>query len=198
MQKVSIVLNAILLVAVGYLYYEHYAYINQDEHKLKQNQAAVANSFKIAYFELDSLQNHYEYYKEVRDYLSKKDQDNQSQLNKIKGNYMAKAKEFNDKGSQLSQNEAEEYQRLLMKLQNDYNEAEQNLNNEMQSVMAEKLSDVKMKIQDFLKNYCADKGYAYVFASNDQDYLYYKDSIRNITPDVLTGLNASYQKSKTK
>ena len=52
-----------------------------------------------------------------------------------------------------------------------------------------------MKIQDFLKNYCsADKGYAYVFASNDQDYLYYKDSIRNITPDVLTGLNASYQK----
>ena len=143
MQKVSIVLNAILLVAVGYLYYEHYAYINQDEHKLKQNQAAVANSFKIAYFELDSLQNHYEYYKEVRDYLSKKDQDNQSQLNKIKGNYMAKAKEFNDKGSQLSQNEAEEYQRLLMKLQNDYNEAEQNLNNEMQSVMAEKLSDVK-------------------------------------------------------
>ena len=79
----------------------------------------------------------------MRDYLSKKDQDNQSQLNKIKGNYMAKAKEFNDKGSQLSQNEAEEYQRLLMKLQNDYNEAEQNLNNEMQSVMAEKLSDVK-------------------------------------------------------
>ena len=36
MQKVSIVLNAILLVAVGYLYYEHYAYINQDEHKLKR------------------------------------------------------------------------------------------------------------------------------------------------------------------
>lgn len=198
MQKVSIILNAVLLVAVGYLYYEHYAYINLDEHKLKQNQAAVANSFKIAYFELDSLQNHYEYYKEVREYLSKKDQDNQSQLNKIKGNYMAKAKEFNDKGSQLSQNEAEEYQRILMKLQSDYNDAEQNLNNEMQSVMAEKLSDVKMKIQDFLKTYCADKGYAYVFASNDQDYLYYKDSIRNITPDVLTGLNASYQKSKTK
>lgn len=198
MQKVSLVLNVVLLIAVGYLYYEHYAYINQDEHKLAQNNAAVADSFKIAYFELDSLQNNYVYYREVKDFLTRKDQENQAQLNKIKSNYMNKAKEFNDKGAQLSQNEAEEYQRMLMKLQNDYNEAEQSLNNEMQSVMAEKLSDVKMKIQEFLKTYCAKKGFAYVFASNDQDYLYYKDTIRNITPDIVGGLNETYKKNKEK
>jgi len=111
---------------------------------------------------------------------------------------MNKAKEFQDKGTQLSQNEAEEYQRTLMKLQGDYNDAEQSLNNEMQSVMAEKLSDVKMKIQDFLKTYCAQKGFAYVFASNDNDYLYYKDTIRNITPDIVAGLNELYKKEKAK
>ena len=136
--------------------------------------------------------------KTLKDFLTKKDQDNQAHLNKIKNNYLNKAKEFQDKGAQLSQNDAEEYQRTLMKLQNDYNEAEQSLTNEMQSVMAEKLSDVKMKIQDFLKTYCASKGYAYVFASNDNDYLYYKDTIRNITPDIVAGLNNTYKKSKEK
>ena len=55
-----------------------------------------------------------------------------------------------------------------------------------------------MKIQDFLKNYCADKGYAYVFASNDQDYLYYKDSIRNITPDIDRPECELPKKNKTK
>ncbi len=84
MNKILLIINVLLLAAVGYLYYLHYNYTSADEKKHADEKAAVLNSFKIAYFELDSVQNNYQYYKEVRDYHTKKDQNNNEKLNKIK------------------------------------------------------------------------------------------------------------------
>ena len=61
-----------------------------------------------------------------------------------------------------------------------------------------KLLEVKTRIQQFLRNYCKDKGYAYVFASDENDYLYYKDTVRNITPDIVRLLNEDYKNTKNK
>src|SRR2546423_6083535 len=115
MNKVLLIINVLLLAAVGYLYYLHYNYASTDEKKHANEKAAVLNSFKIAYFELDSVQNNYEYYKEVRDYLTKKDQSNTQKLNKIKADYLNKYQEYQKKGSQLSEKEQNEYQQNLMK-----------------------------------------------------------------------------------
>ena len=112
--------------------------------------------------------------------------------------YLNKAKEYQQKGPSMTQNQQSEYQQALGKLQNDYSETEQSLGQEMQAESAEKLQAVKMAIQDFLKTYCAAKGFAFVFASNESDYLYYKDTVRDITPDVVKGLNEAYQKTKIK
>ena len=62
MKKALIILNVVLVAAVAYLFYLHYSYIESDKHKLDDNKAAVQNSLKIAYFELDTIQNNYEYY----------------------------------------------------------------------------------------------------------------------------------------
>jgi len=181
------------------LYYLHYDYIHEDKHKQEKDKAAVLNSFKIAYFELDSLQDNYEYYKEVKDYLTKKDQANNAKLNKIKNDYYNKAKELQDKGSMLTAQQQNDYQQTLMRLQNDYDQTTQDLSNQFQAEMTERLQSVKLKIEDFLKGYCAQKGLAYVFgASANDNFLYYKDSIRNITPDLIKGLNDEYKKTKTK
>ena len=198
MKKVLIIVNVLLVAAVAYLFYLHYSYSAKDLHNQQLDKAAVLNSFKVAYFELDSLQENYVYYKEIRDVLTKKDHENTEKLNKIKNNYLNKLKEYQQKGPGMSQNEQSEYQQALGKLQNDYSETEQSLGQEMQAESAEKLQAVKLAIQDFLKTYCSAKGYAFVFASNESDYLYYKDSVRDITPDVVKGLNEAYQKTKIK
>jgi outer membrane protein len=199
MNKVLLIINALLLGAVGYLYYLHYNYTSADEKKHANEKAAVLNSFKIAYFELDSVQNNYVYYKQVRDYLTKKDQDNTEKLNRIKRDYLNKYQEYQKKGAQLSEKEQNDYQQMLMKLQNDYQETTENVSNEMNAEATEKLQSVKKKIEDFLKGYCATKGLAYVFAASDRDnFLYYKDTIRNITPDIIKGLNEDYKKPKGK
>lgn len=198
MKKFLLITNIILILAVAYLYYEHYKYIDADIHGKEIDKAAVQNSFKIAYFELDSLENNYDYYKEVKDYLTKKDQNNTEQLNAIRNKYQTKLKEYQQKGSTLSQNEQSDYEQQLMQLQSDYQQTEQSLSNDFNAETAEKLQGVKNKIQDFLKGYCAAKGLAYVFATSESDFIYYKDTVRNITPDVIQGLNEAYQKEKNK
>lgn len=198
MNKILLTLNIVLLAAVGYLYYEHYEYTMADKHNQDLDKKAVLNSFKIAYFELDSLENNYEYYKQVRDYLTKKDSANSETLNKLRSKYLDKAKEFQQKGPGLSQTEQSEYQQQLTDLQYNFQKTQDELNQQLQTEMGEKMRSVQMKIKDFLKKYSSDKGYAFVFASNQDDFIYYKDSIRNITADVINALNAADKPAKAK
>ncbi len=200
MKNVLLGLNVVLLAAVGYLFYLHY---NSDPKpvsvKAAETQAdALKTTVSIAYFELDSLENNYEYAKEVKSYLTRKDRENASSLNKLKNNFNEKYKEYQQKGPNLSQNEQSEYQQELMKLQNNYAETEQKLTASMNTEAIEKMQQVKMKIQDYLKNYCANKGLTYVFASSADDYLYYKDTVRNITSEIISGLNEEYKTGKNK
>src|SRR5215210_1981081 len=105
MNKFLLGLNVVLIIAVGTLYYLYFTYTKSDIHDRQHAQAAAANTFKIAYFELDSLQTNYQYYKEVKDYLTKKDSDYGQQLNNIRSRYQNKLKEYQDKGPTLSQSQ---------------------------------------------------------------------------------------------
>ena len=196
MNKILLTLNIVLLIAVGTLYYLYYQYTNSDAHKITEANKAVANSYKVAYFELDSLQNQYEFYKEVREYLNNKDAQITKKLNELRNNYMNKVKEYQQKGPTMSQTEQGEFQQVLMNMQNNYSQQEHDLGQDMQAEQMRKLQEVKKKIQDFLKAYCRNQGYAYVFASDDYDNLYYKDTVRDITPEVVRLLNEDYKKSK--
>jgi len=124
MNKFLLGLNIVLLIAVSYLYYEHYHYIDADVHGKEQDNAAVINSLKIAYFELDSLQTKYEYYKEVKDYLTKKDAQYNQELSAIRTKYQVKLKEYQDRGPSLSQSQQSEYEQALMNLQRHYSATE--------------------------------------------------------------------------
>lgn len=196
MNKILLTLNIVLLIAVGALYYLYCQYRTSYADKITEANKAVANSYKVAYFELDTLQNEYDYYKEVREYLNHKDAQITKQLNTLRNNYMNKVKEYQEKGPSMSQTEQSQYQQVLMNMQNNYTQQEHDLGQDMQAEQMRKLQEVKKRIQDFLRSYCREKGYAYVFASDDYDNLYYKDTVRDITPEVVRLLNEDYKKSK--
>lgn len=198
MKNVLLILNIILIVAVGILYYYFIEYRIEDQHRIKDANAAIANNFKIAYFELDSLQEHYTYFKEVRDELNKQEAQRTKQLDNIRSNYMNKLKEYNQKGASMSQTDQSNFEQELRTLQSNYEERQQELGQEMNTLYMQRMQNVKQRIQDFLKTYCKDKGYAYVFAASNDDYLYYKDTLRDITPEIVNLLNAQYKSNSKK
>src|SRR5438270_12470159 len=196
MNKALLVLNIILIVAVGILYYYFIQYRTEDQHHVKEANAAVANNFKIAYFELDSLQEHYTYFKEVREELNKQEAQRTKQLENIRASYLNKLKEYNQKGATMSQTDQSSLEEQLLTLQNNYEQRQQELGQEMNTLYMQKMQNVKQRIQDFLKQYCKNKGYAYVFAASSEDNLYYKDTVRDITGEIVNLLNEDYKASQ--
>jgi outer membrane protein len=199
MNKILLVLNIVLLLAVGFMYYLYIQYTRDDRHRIKDANSQLANAFKIAYFDIDTLENYYEYSKQVRSYLMKKDSINQGELSKMLGNINNEIKQYNQTSQATSQVQQSSFQQKMQELQNEYEKQGTLLAQQLQTESFQKIQQVRIKIQQFLKDYCKEKGYAYVLSTQEYDnVVYYKDTIRNITADLVQKLNDLYKKEQNK
>jgi outer membrane protein len=191
MKYFSIVSTSLLAIAVATLFYLHFDKNNNHQTSSKQH-AELAKGFKIAYFEMDSLENNYELMKKVREELKQREQELTKELRNLANLIEQKGAELQRKGEQnITQADMEEYDRLRRALQEKENANSMTLKNEIFT----KMQSVKKQIQDYLKTYNNNKGYAYIFASmGDDNLMYYTDTIYNITNDLIKELNASYKK----
>lgn len=194
MNKSLLGFNIVLAVAIAILFYFQFA--------SKNNVVSAANSFhksdngfKIAYFEMDSVENHYEYLKDVRNTLRQMEQQKSSELAELRNQNKAKLQAYQKKGSNMTQEEIARANDELMRLENELKTQEQIKMGELQDESIKKMQQAKMKIEDFLKLYNKDKNYAYILSSSS-NIIYYKDTTYNITADLITGLNAAYKKNK--
>ena len=58
------------------------------------------------------------------------------------------------------------------------------------------MTDVRGKIESYLKEYNKQHGYAFILSYEPGFMLYYKDSAYDITNDVISGLNQEYKIGK--
>lgn len=192
MKNFIVALNIVLVLAVGVLYYLHFNSIKKAAPVVTEK-ANNPGSFRIAYFEIDSLQNNYEYFKQVGKELSALEQQKTGELNSKKSAINSRYKYYQEKGQTMTQAEVAKAQQEMEELQRDYQSAEQQKMQEMDNEKFKRLQSIKKKIEDYLKEYNKDKGYSYIFA-NLPDLIYYKDSVNNITKDLIQGLNEQYKK----
>jgi outer membrane protein len=198
MNKFLLALNIVLLFALAYLYY---AFFNEKKspQTVKTIHSPADTTFKIAYFDLDTLEKYYTFAKETRDYLKSKKNAMEGKLNKISQDYTAKVNDYNKRGATLSQTEQSQMQEELARLDNYYGQQQQSMGQDFQGEYMQKMLDLKNRIQQFLKTYSVQKGYAYIFAtSSDDNVIYFKDSVRNITTDIVQKLNETYENTKKK
>lgn len=193
MKNTTLGFNIILALAVLVLFYLHFSSNKTPIAVAKINSAVADGKFKIAYFEMDSLENHYEYFIEVRNVLRGKDQENGRQLSEMKNTFAAKYQELQKTAQGMTQAEVNGKQQELMQMEKTFQNKEQMLNQDLQNESFKRLQDVKRKVEDYLKEYNKDKGYSYVLTSSP-DLIYLKDSVYNITSDLIQGLNKQYKK----
>ena len=194
MKNAAFILNAILFVLVGILFYLHFSKKTKVASPVVESSGKNENSktnFRIAYFEPDSLTNSFTMVKEVKNELSKEE-------DKIRTENARLQKLYNDRynqyqSQQMSQVQSEAASKDLMELQNKIRSQQQDMEQKYQDLYVRKMQDVKNKIEDFLKEYNKSKGYSYIF-SNEAGFMYYKDTIFNITKEILQGLNEQYSK----
>lgn len=193
MKSTTLGFNIILALAVLVLFYLHFSSNKTPIAVANINTVVADGKFKIAYFEMDSLENHYEYFIEVRNVLRGKDQENGRQLSEMKNTFAAKYQELQKTAQGMTQAEVNGKQQELMQMEKTFQNKEQMLNQDLQNESFKRLQDVKRKVEDYLKEYNKDKGYSYVLTSSP-DLIYLKDSVYNITSDLIQGLNKQYKK----
>ena len=189
--------NVVLLVMVGILYYLHFS---KPKEKITTGAAIVSSNtgdgnFKIAYFEMDSIENNYEYLKDVKNQLKSRETELTGQLTALKNRYMEKVNKFQQEAQTMSQEKQSSMQNDLLNEQKMLQNKEQAMGAELQDESFKKLQVVNKTIEDFLQEYNKDKGYSYILGYQSGQ-IYYKDPRFDITAPVLEGLNERYKKKK--
>ena len=198
MNKGLLVLNGILVIAVGYLLYAQLSPKKSSSHNssndsTKNNTIDPNLACRIAYFEMDSVEKNYEMVKEVRVELNKKQEAMNTELDKLSKDYQDKMNEYQGKASSMTQAQSESAAQDMMKRRDAINNRKQTLEQEYSDVVTRKMTEVKARIEEFLKGYNKNNVYTYIIVY-EPGLFYYRDTAYNITAEVITGLNAAYKK----
>ncbi len=197
MKRGLLALNILLLISVGVLFYLHF--------REKRYYGTAANHFSqkelpsspvlIAYFEIDSVSEHFNMVKDVRAELDKKQDSMNTELERLDKSYRDKMNEYQGKASSMSQVQSESATQDMLKMQDYIKNRKQELDQKYNDLVTRRMNTVKAKIEEFLKEYNKDKKYTYII-SYEPGLFYYKDPAYNITDDVVKGLNEMYKTKK--
>lgn len=204
MKNLSLVLNIVLLLAVGYLYYYDFSGKKTKDVAAKLNSNLLAsdnNSYRppLAYVELDSLNEKITFIKDKRKELEAAMKVIEQEQEAGYRNLQAQKDNFLKKGAAITQEEAEVFQGRLIdqqqKIDRKKQEQSQALNEKSFSIM----EGIQKKLKDFLNDYNKDKKYMYIFTTGTGlDYMVFKDSTLNITDDVIKGMNEKMKSEANK
>ncbi len=150
---------------------------------------------KLAYLDLDSLENNYEYYKKIKAELDRKQTVSNDEITDLQKRYQARAMQLQQKGPTMNQQDQESAVKEINKMQQGLQEKKQSLDNELFNYNSKMKEDILTRIQNFLKEYNKDGRYDYIF-SYEPGFMFYKDTALNITKDVIIGLNKEYVQNK--
>ena len=196
MRNISTYLSLLALVAVGILYYLHFKQEKKSVVHTSGKTGTGKNDFRIAYFDIDSLQEKYEYFKDVSGQMKQKEATLTSQMDALQNSYQKRLKELQDKGPTMTQSEGEAAQREVAQMQQKFQQRQMTMEQDLKKHQVDLMTDVRNKIETYLKEYNKEKGYAFILSYEPGFMLYYRDSVYDITNDVIRGLNDQYQTEK--
>jgi len=201
MKNGLLVLNLVLLVAVGVLFYLHFSGKELPKTAVaaarvsEAGSAAGSNQCRIAYFEMDSIENAFSMVKDIKSELGKKEDAMANELSRMEKDYRNKAASYQAQAVNMNQTQSEMAQRDMLQTQQIMQSREQQLKQEYQDLQMRRLQEVRKHIEDYLKEYNNSGQYSYI-VSYEPGLFYFKDSAFNITGDVIKGLNDRYKKKK--
>jgi len=197
MKNVNTVLNIVSLAAIAVLFFLFLKPGDPGNHvtHAKKDTSGVNNATSIAYFEMDTVERHYNYIKDVQEQLKGRQQAITNELNSTKKSYMTRIQQLQSRAATMSQQEGESAQAEINQMQSELQQKEARLGQELQEQQFKLMQDINKKIEEFLQTFNKNKRYTYILSHSPGDFIYYKDSSNNITDEVIKGLNEGYKKT---
>jgi len=200
MNKISIIVDSVLAAAIVALFVLFFCVkpscCNKSAVAMPVAQVQEGN-LPIAYLNVDSLLTNYTFAQEAQEKLMSKQEDARLKLNTKARTLQGEMADFQRKyenNAFLSQERAQsEYQRLQRKEQ-ELNELEQKLTNDILMENQKLNLQLADSLMAFLKEYNADGRFQVILSNQGKDNVLMAAPGMDITDEVITGMNARYNK----
>lgn len=201
MKNKILIIQIVMFIAIAVLYYLHFstssgeneASLPQVSEKTKEKASEVP---RIAYINVDTLLNNYQFYKDLIAKLEQKERSIAADLQAKQQSLQREAISFQEKvqkGLFLSQQSAEKEQAAIMKKQQDLEQRQANLSNsflEEKQKLNKQLNDTVINyVKEFNKKY----KFTYILTNTSNDNFLYADESLDLTKVLLDGLNERYK-----
>lgn len=190
----SVVLSA-LFVTGAFVGLENCGNKNQGQGAAASGAAAVNGGSKIAFVNIDSLEEHYELLKSKRADFKKQQEQMEGELQASYQQMQQKAEGVQKRAQSQSITESEykSAEKELMLMQQSLESRKQSLTDKLLKQQEEFSKELKRNLDTYLESYNKDKHYDFIlsYSANGGSPIMYANKQYEITKDVIAGMNAT-------
>lgn len=190
MKNISLILNAILFVAVAVLYYLHFS---PKANGVAGEASTNVSDLKIAYINSDSVLKYYAFFNVNKEKLEAKgkklDQDFRNRAQSLQNDIAS----YQRNVGSMTIGQAKAVEEDLGKKQQNLQLYQRSLEQEIMNEQAKMNEDLYAKITAYLKLYGEEKGLQAVLKYDPTSDLLYGGKAIDITQDVIKGLNEAFK-----
>jgi outer membrane protein len=198
MKNVSIIVNILLAIAIGVLFFLHFTSKSESKPELITNDIAsdtkISSEFSAAWVNIDTVFNNFDMYFDMRKDLEEKGKKMETEMNNRTRVLEKEMMDFQNKAQKglLLRSEIQQKQQELAEKEQELYRFRDELRMKFAEEEQVKLRQIQHTITEFLNEYNKDKGYYLIFSSTFGGPLLYGHPAIDITPEVLKGLNDKY------
>lgn len=191
------IIGAVLALAIIGLYVLYFtnganSKVSNNSISFDKNDSTVV--LPIAYVQLDSLLNNYNFSKDINEQLIRKEESARATLNQKERQFNAAAQTFQKNAQNnafLSQERMQQEQQRLAQMEQEYQKAASDLSQDYALEQQRLNIQLNDTIKFYLKEYNKEKNYHMIFTNVVSDILY-ADKKYDITNSVIEFLNKKY------
>lgn len=153
---------------------------------------------KTAYVDNTVLIQDYYKMKSTEARFEKKSQALSDELDSVAGEFQKEVQEFQEEMNRMSTKQREEKQNELVQKQQMLQQRQQQQSQMLRQESDQAIDSLIQEVKDYVAEYGKERGYSYIFGSNESANIMYAKEGLDITEEVLEKLNAKEGSSKNK
>lgn len=153
------------------------------------------SSQQLAYVDIDSLEAHYDYFKQKKAELEKKKEGIQNQLGATERQLQNELAMLQQKAPTMTQAEGQAAEQSLQRKAQQHELNRQNLIAQLQTQEAQFNEDLQKRLDESIKEFNKDRRYTFIFSyRSGASNILYKDQAYDVTNEVIKLLNSGAAK----
>ena len=199
MNKGLLILNIILLLAVGILFFLFFSKKNTTKDEVNHSKGTESASpwqrTPIGYFDMDSVEANFSLFKQMQAEVVKREAGINDSITQMRNDFQNYYQRLQAQAGGLSPRQQDSLGNILAQMDATIKNKAAELNQNYQTYYMSKQQEIVTKIKDYCREFNKDRKYAYIIA-REPGLFYYTDTAYNVTSELLKGLNAYYSKKK--